>query len=160
MLKVGDRIPDETVRQMTSDGPMPVPMKDYCAGRKVVLFALPGAFTPTCSEQHLPGYVRHASAIRAKDVAAIACLSTADFFVMDAWGKSQDVGSSVDMLSDGNHEFTRAAGMTVDLSSLGLGERSLRYAMLIDDGVITHIAIEDSPGEAVASGADAMLAAL
>jgi len=160
MLKQGDRIPDVTVRRMTADGPTEVPMKDYCAGRKVVVFALPGAFTPTCSEQHLPGYVQQGDAIRAKGIEAIACLSTADFFVMDAWGKSLDVGDKVDMLSDGNHEFTRAAGMTLDLSSRGLGERSLRYAMLVDDGVIRHIAIDDNPGEAVASGADAMLEAL
>ena len=160
MLKQGDRVPDVTVRRMTADGPTPVPMKDYCAGRKVVVFALPGAFTPTCSEQHLPGYVQHAEAIKAKGVAAVACLSTADFFVMDAWGKSQDVGDSVDMLSDGNHEFTRAAGMTVDLTGAGLGERSLRYAMIVDDGEITHIAVEDNPGEAEKSSADAILAAL
>jgi len=160
MLKQGDRIPDVTVRRMTADGPTEVPMKDYCAGRKVVVFALPGAFTPTCSEQHLPGYVQQGDAIRAKGIEAIACLSTADFFVMNAWGKSLDVGDKVDMLSDGNHEFTRAAGMTLDLSSRGLGERSLRYAMLVDDGVIRHIAIDDNPGEAVASGADAMLEAL
>jgi len=160
MLKQGDRIPDVTVRQMTADGPTEVPMKDYCAGRKVVIFALPGAFTPTCSEQHLPGYVQHADAIRAKGVAAIACLSTADFFVMDAWGKSQDVGSDIDMLSDGNHEFTGAADMAIDLSSHGLGERSKRYAMLIDDGVVSHVAVDENPSEASASGAEAMLAAL
>lgn len=160
MLKKGDRIPDVTVRQLTADGPSEVPMKDYCAGRKVVIFALPGAFTPTCSEQHLPGFVANAQAIRDKGVAAIACLSTADFFVMDAWGKSRDVGDSVDMLSDGNHEFTRAAGMTIDLSSRGLGERSLRYAMIVDDGVIAHIAVDDNPGEATASSAESTLATL
>ena len=160
MLEQGDRIPDVTVRQMTADGPTPVPMKDYCAGRKVVVFALPGAFTPTCSEQHLPGFVRHADAIKAKGVAAIACLSTADFFVMDAWGKSQGVDDAVDMLSDGNHEFTREAGMAIDLSDHGLGERSLRYAMIVDDGEITHIAVEDDPGEADKSSAESILAAL
>ena len=160
MLEKGDSIPDVIVRQMTADGPTEVPMREYCAGRKVVIFALPGAFTPTCSEQHLPGYVQNAEDIRAKGVEAIACLSTADFFVMDAWGKSQDVGDSLDMLSDGNNEFTRAAGMTIDLSSRGLGERSLRYAMIVEDGTITHIAIEDNPGEASVSGAEAMLAAL
>ena len=160
MLEKGDSIPDVTVRRMTADGPTEVPMKEYCAGRKVVIFALPGAFTPTCSEQHLPGYVQNAEAIRAKGVDAVACLSTADFFVMDAWGKSQDVGDSVHMLSDGNHEFTRAAGMTIDMSSHGLGERSLRYAIVVEDGTITHVAVEDNPGEASASGAEATLAAL
>lgn len=160
MLKQGDRIPDGTLRQLTTDGPKEISVKEYCAGRKVVIFAVPGAFTPICSEQHLPGYVRQADALKAKGVAAIACLSTADLFVMDAWGKSQDVGTSFDMLSDGNHEFTRAAGMTVDLSGLGLGERSLRYGMVIDDGVVTHVAVEENPGQVVVSSADAMLDAL
>ena len=160
MLKQGDTVPDITVRQMTVDGPTEVPVKEYCAGRKVVIFALPGAFTPTCSEQHVPGFVQHAGAIRDKGVAAIACLSTADFFVMDALGKSLEVGDSIDMLSDGNHEFTRAAGMGIDLSSRGLGERSLRYAMIVDDGRIEWIAVDDSPGVAEASTAEAVLAAL
>lgn len=157
MLKQGDRIPDITVMQMAADGPTDVSLTDYCKGRKVVLFAIPGPFTPTCSESHVPGYLEHDAAIRAKGVAAVACLSTTDFFVMDAWGKSLGVGDRIDMLADGNHEFTRAAGMTLDLSAGGLGERSQRYAMVIDDGVVSHIAVESNPSEATSSSAGDIL---
>jgi len=157
MLKQGDALPDVTLKQMTADGPTDVSIKEYTTGRKVVIFALPGAFTPTCSENHLPGYVEHAAALRDKGVAAVACISTADFFVMDAWGKSRDVGTAVDMLSDGNHAFTRGADMAIDLSAHGLGERSNRYAMIVDDGVISWIGVEDNAGEAVASTAEAVL---
>lgn len=160
MIKKGDKLPNITLKQMTADGPTDVSIADYTAGRKVVIFALPGAFTPTCSEHHLPAFVAQAEAIKAKGVAAIACLSTADFFVMDAWGKSQNVGSSVDMLSDGNLEFTQAVDMALDLSGLGLGTRSNRYAMIIDDGVVSWIAVEENAGKAEASTAAAVLAAL
>lgn len=160
MIKQGDKLPNITLKQMTADGPADVSIADYTAGRKVVIFGLPGAFTPTCSEQHLPGYVKNADAIKAKGVAAIACLSSADFFVMDAWGKSQSVGSAVDMLSDGNLEFTTATNMTLDLSGLGLGLRSNRYAMIVDDGTVSWIGIEDNAGQADASSAEAVLAAL
>ncbi|MFK8074956.1 MAG: peroxiredoxin [Granulosicoccus sp.] len=157
MIKEGDTIPDVTLKQMTAAGPTEVALKDYCAGRKVVIFALPGAFTPTCSETHVPSYIDKASALRDKGVAAVACISTADFFVMNAWGKSLGAGDSVDMIADGNHEFTRAAGMTLDLSAHGLGERSQRYVMILDDGVVTHLAMESNPGEATVSAADAVL---
>jgi len=157
MLKEGDKIPAITLKQMTAAGPTDVPLSDYCAGRKVVIFALPGAFTPTCSESHLPSYIEKAQALREKGIAAVACISTADFFVMDAWGKSLGSGDTVDMLADGNHEFTRAAGMTLDLSGLGLGERSQRYAMVLEDGVVTHLAVETDPGSATISAADAVL---
>ena len=148
MLKEGDKIPAISLKQITSEGPTDVPLADYCAGRKVVIFALPGAFTPTCSESHVPSYIENAQALRDKGVDAVACISTADFFVMNAWGKSMGVGATVDMLADGNAEFTRAAGMTLDLSGHGLGERSQRYVMVLDDGVITHLAIETDPGSA------------
>ena len=157
MLKEGDKIPAITLKQMTADGPTDVPLTEYCAGRKVVIFALPGAFTPTCSESHLPTYIDHAQALRDKGVAAVACISTADFFVMSAWGKSLGAGEHVDMLADGNSEYTKAAGMTLDLSGLGLGERSQRYVMIVDDGVIKHLAMESNPGEATVSAADAVL---
>jgi len=157
MLKQGDALPDVTLKQMTADGPADVSIEDYTRGRKVVIFALPGAFTPTCSENHLPGYVERAAALRDKGVAAVACVSTADFFVMEAWGKSRDVGTSVDMLSDGNHTFTRSVDMAIDLSAHGLGERSNRYAMIVDDGVVSWIGVESNPGEAVASTAEAVL---
>lgn len=156
-MKIGDRIPDVSVKQMTANGPTDVNMAEYCAGRKVVIFALPGAFTPTCSESHLPGYVTNADAIKAKGIDAIACLAVSDFFVMDAWGKTQNAADKVDMLADGNGTFTDAVGMSIDLSEFGLGTRSKRYAMLIDDGVVQSLDIEESPGEAVVSGADAML---
>ncbi|MFK7852608.1 MAG: peroxiredoxin [Granulosicoccus sp.] len=157
MLKEGDKIPAITLKQMTPAGPTDVPLADYCAGRKVVIFALPGAFTPTCSESHVPSYIENAQALRDKGVAAVACISTADFFVMSAWGKSLGTGDHVDMLADGNHEFTRAAGMTLDLSGFGLGERSQRYVMVLEDGVITHLAMETDPGSATVSAADALL---
>jgi len=157
MLKEGDKIPAITLKQMTPAGPTDVPLADYCAGRKVVIFALPGAFTPTCSESHVPSYIEKAQALRDKGVAAVACISTADFFVMSAWGKSLGTGDHVDMLADGNHEFTRAAGMTLDLSGFGLGERSQRYVMVLEDGVITHLAVEPDPGSATVSAADALL---
>lgn len=160
MLKTGDRIPEATLMQMTADGPTEVKTTDYCAGRKVVIFAVPGAFTPTCSESHLPGFVSYADELKAKGVDRIACVSTADFFVMDAWGRSRGVGDAVDMLADGNGEFTRAAGMTLDLSSRGLGERSQRYSMLLDDGVITLLHVEENPSQAEKSGAATLLAEL
>lgn len=157
MLKEGDKIPAITLKQMTSAGPTDVPLADYCKGRKVVIFALPGAFTPTCSESHVPSYIDQAQALKDKGVEAVACISTADFFVMNAWGKSMGTGEHVDMLADGNSEFTRAAGMTLDLSAHGLGERSQRYVMVLEDGVITHLAMESDPGAATVSAAEAVL---
>lgn len=157
MLKEGDKIPAITLKQMTSDGPTDVALADYCAGRKVVIFALPGAFTPTCSESHVPSYIDNAKALRDKGIDAVACISTADFFVMNAWGKSLGTGEHVDMLADGNSEFTRTSGMTLDLSGFGLGERSQRYAMVLDDGVIKHIAVETDPGSATVSAAQAVM---
>lgn len=157
MLKEGDKIPAITLKQMTAEGPTDVPLADYCAGRKVVIFALPGAFTPTCSESHLPSYIDQAQALRDKGVEAVACVSTADFFVMNAWGKSLGAGEHVDMLADGNAEFTKAAGMTLDLSAFGLGERSQRYVMVLEDGVIKHLAMETDPSSATVSAADAVL---
>ncbi|MFK8079466.1 MAG: peroxiredoxin [Granulosicoccus sp.] len=157
MLKEGDKIPAITLKQMTPAGPTDVALAEYCAGRKVVIFALPGAFTPTCSESHVPSYIDQAQALRDKGVAAVACVSTADFFVMNAWGKSMGTGEHVDMLADGNAEFTRAAGMTLDLSAHGLGERSQRYVMILDDGVITHLAMESDPTAATVSAAEAVL---
>jgi len=157
MLKEGDRIPAVSLKQMTGAGPTDVALSEYCAGRKVVIFALPGAFTPTCSESHVPSYIDNAKALKDKGVEAVACISTADFFVMSAWGKSMGTGDHVDMLADGNSEFTRAAGMTLDLSALGLGERSQRYVMVLEDGVITHLAMESDPGSATVSAAEAVL---
>jgi len=160
MIKEGDKIPDVSVKQVTAAGPTDVSLRDYCSGRKVVIFALPGAFTPTCSEVHVPSYIDSAQALRDKGVQAVACVSTADFFVMNAWGKSMGTGEDVDMLGDGNHEFTKAAGMSIDMSAMGLGERSKRYVMVLDDGVVTHMAVESNPGDASVSAADAVLKVL
>ena len=160
MLSKGDKIPSINLKQMTATGPADVDSAEYCKGRKVVIFALPGAFTPTCSESHLPGFVNSADEIKAKGVDAIACLSVADFFVMDAWAKSIGVGDKVDMLSDGNGEFIKATGTELDLSAHGLGTRSQRYVMVVNDGVIENIMVESNPGVAEESGADALLAVL
>lgn len=160
MIQTGDRIPAVTLKQMSAAGPVDVPLEEYCAGRKVVLFAVPGAFTPTCSETHVPGFLDQAGALREKGVAAIACVSTGDFFVMNAWGKSLGTGDTVDMLADGNQEFTRNIGMTLDLSAAGLGERSQRYAMVIDDGVVSYLGLESDAREATVSSAEAVLKAL
>jgi len=126
------------------------------AGRKVVLFALPGAFTPTCSRNHLPGYVEHAQGFRDKGVDEIVCLSVNDAWVMSAWGKSLGAEGKVSMVADGNGEFTRAVGLNADMSAAGYGERSVRYAMIVDDGVVTHLNVEE-PREFKISDAGTML---
>ena len=160
MHKVGDSIPSVNLKQMTESGPADVNAAEYCKDRTVVIFALPGAFTPTCSEQHVPGFLSNTDAIKAKGVDAIACLSTADFFVMDAWAKSLGVDGRIDMLSDGNGEFIKATGTELDLSGAGLGTRSMRYAMVVKNGSIEKLLVEENPGKADDSGADALLAAL
>lgn len=160
MLKVGDSLPSIKLKQMTADGPVDVDIAEYSKGRTVVVFALPGAFTPTCSEQHVPGYMDNLDALKAKGVEAVACLSVADFFVAAAWAKSLGVQGHIDMLSDGNSEFISTTGTEVDLSAHGLGTRSLRYAMLVKDGVVEKFLLEDSPGEAKKSSAEAMLEAI
>jgi len=157
MLKQGDKLPDATLRKMGSDGPEEVSVSDYCRGRKVVIFALPGAFTRTCTATHVPSYIESADALKKGGVEAIACVSTSDQFVMDAWGKSLGTGDAVDMLGDGNHEFTRATGMTIDLSIAGLGERSMRYAMVVDDGVVSYLGVDEDARTAEASLAQALL---
>ena len=157
MLEQGDALPDTKLMTMTADGPAPVQLGEYTRGKKVVIFGLPGAFTPTCSEQHLPGFVERAQELRDKGVDAIACLTTADFFVMKAWGEQRGVDGKLDMLSDGNHEFIRSTGMSIDLSDHGLGERSNRYAMIVDDGKVSWIGVEDNAGRAESSTAEAVL---
>ena len=145
-IAVGDRVPDVKVMMPTPDGPKPVQTGEVLCHGKVVLFAVPGAFTPTCSDHHLPGFVARADELRAKGVATVACLAVNDVFVMGAWGQARDVGDSVLMLADGSAEFTRALGLELDLSGGGLGVRSQRYAAIIDDGVVTDLAIEDGLG--------------
>ena len=159
-IQVGDRLPAVSLRQLTPDGIKNVPITDLTKGKKVVLFAVPGAFTPTCSEKHLPGFVEQADAIKAKGVDAILCVAVNDPFVVGAWEKARNVGGKVSMLSDGNAEFTRALGLDFDGSGVGLGTRSKRYAMIVDDGVVKALMVEDAPAQAEKSSASAVLAAL
>jgi peroxiredoxin len=158
-ISVGDRIPDVTLRTMTNDGPAAIGSEEALGKGKVVLFAVPGAFTPTCSDHHLPGFVLRADDILAKGVDSIACISVNDPFVMGAWGQVQGTEGKVIMLSDGNGEFTAAIGLELDGSGFGLGTRSQRYAAIIDDGVITELMVESAPGLDVSS-ADSVLSKL
>ena len=158
-LRVGDRIPDIDLMQPTEDGPAPVSRAELFGGKKVVLFAVPGAFTPTCSAQHMPSFLNNAEAIRSKGVDTIACISVNDVFVMNAWGKAQNVGDQIVMLADGSAAWSKAAGLDWDLGGLGLGVRSQRYAMIIDDGTVSHIAVEQGGAFDVSSG-ESILAAL
>ncbi len=155
-ISVGDRIPDVTLRTMTSEGPAAVQSNDALGTGKVVLFAVPGAFTPTCSDHHLPGFVLRADDLAAKGVDTIACLSVNDAFVMGAWGQAQGTDGKVLMLADGNGEFTAEAGLEMDGSGFGLGTRSQRYAAIIEDGVVTELMVETAPGLDVSS-ADSVL---
>ena len=158
-VAIGDRIPDVELRKMVGKTPEPVRSVDALGKGKVVLFAVPGAFTPTCSDFHLPGFVLRADDLHAKHVDTIACISVNDPFVMGAWGRDQNVGDTVVMLADGNGEFTRAMGLEADLSGGGLGTRSQRYAAVIEDGIVTALFVEPERGLNVSS-AEAVLAAL
>jgi len=158
-IQVGDRIPEATLYHMTPDGPQAITTEEIFGGKKVVLFALPGAFTPTCSAKHLPGFVAGADEIKAKGVDTIACLSVNDAFVMGAWGKDQSVGGKVLMLSDGSAELTQKMGLELDLTGRGFGVRSDRYAMIVDDGVVKMLNRE-APGAFEVSSAEKVLAAL
>jgi len=158
-IKVGDKIPAVTLNTKTADGIQKLTTDQLFKGKTVVLFGLPGAFTPTCSAKHLPGFVQNAKAIKGKGVDTIACLSVNDAFVMDAWGKDQKVGDSVLMLADGNGEFTRAIGLELDASGFGMGKRSQRYGMVVKDGKVEQLAVEPGPGLNVCS-AESMLSKL
>ncbi len=153
-IKVGDRLPEATFTTMTADGPKPLTSAEVFAGKKVVLFSVPGAFTPTCSKQHLPGYVKQADDLKAKGVAAIACLAVNDVFVMDAWAKSQGADGKVLMLADGNAAFTKQIGLELDASKHGMGTRSQRFSMIVDDGVVSTLNIE-APGKFEVSSCEA-----
>ena len=158
-IQVGDRIPEGTLAHMTGDGPAPISTADIFKGKTVVLFALPGAFTPTCSAKHLPGFVEKAGEIKAKGVDTIACLSVNDPFVMGAWGQDQNVGDKVLMLADGSAAFTKAVGLELDLENEGFGLRSQRYVMIVDDGVVSAVNVEQG-GAFEVSSAEAILEAL
>jgi peroxiredoxin len=142
-ISVGDRLPDAELRTMTSDGPAVVKSAEVLGTGKVVLFAVPGAFTPGCSNVHLPGFVERAAELKAKGVTTIACVAVNDPFVMDAWGKAHGVGDDILLLADGNGEFTAGMGLELDGSGFGLGQRSKRYAAIVEDGVLTSLEVDE-----------------
>ena len=154
-IQVGDRLPDVPLTIAEADGPKPTTSGEYFAGKRVALFAVPGAFTPTCSARHLPSYVEKAGELKGKGVDEIACISVNDPFVMAAWGQ-RDGSEDITMLADGNGQFAQAIGLTMDGSKFGLGERSQRYSMIVDDGVVEQLNVEE-PGEYRASSAETML---
>ena len=157
-IQVGDRIPSSVLSQMSERGPQTVNTEDYFAGRIVVLFSVPGAFTPTCSAYHLPGFVEHATDFFDRGVDAIACMAVNDVFVMHAWGESAKAGK-IDMLADGNGEFSAALGLEKDASAFGMGMRSQRFALVADNGVVTQLMVETT-GEFRVSSAESVLAVL
>ena len=158
-IQVGERLPQATFRVMTPEGPAPKTTDDIFTGRKVVLVAVPGAFTPTCHRNHLPGYVQKAQEFKTKGVDAIAVTSVNDVFVLDAWAKASGA-EGIEFLADGNGDFAKGVGLTHDGTGSGLGIRSKRYAMLVEDGVVRALNVEDAPSKAELSGADTLLRAL
>lgn len=155
-IKVGDKLPTTNLVKATENGPEAISSDEYFKGRTVALFAVPGAFTPTCSARHLPGFVEKADAFKAKGVDEIACVSVNDAFVMGAWKQQAGSGDAVTMLADGNGDFAEATGLTMDGSKFGMGKRSQRYAMLVEDGVVKQLDVE-APGEFKVSSAEHML---
>ena len=161
MIKVGDRLPNTTFIVMTADGPRPATTDEVFKGKKVVLFAVPGAFTPTCHKNHLPGFMKNADAIKAKGVHTIAVTAVNDVFVMDAWKKDTGAEGKIDyFLADGNADFAKAIGLDVDNFAAGRGIRSSRYSMILEDGIVKSLNIEEAPGKADISGADNLLGQL
>ncbi len=158
-IAVGDKIPSAKLKTMTAEGPKDISTDDIFNGKKVVLFAVPGAFTPTCSAKHLPGFVEKAAQIKGKGIDTIACLAVNDAFVMGAWGKAQNTDGKVLMLADGAAAFTKQLGLDLDLTGPGMGVRSKRYAMVVDNGVVKALNVE-APGAFEVSSADAILRAL
>ncbi len=158
-ISPGDRLPDATLIRATPDGPDKTTAAEFFAGKTVVLFAVPGAFTPTCSVSHLPGFVENADAMKAKGVDEVACVAVNDAFVLDAWAKQGSAHGKVTMLSDGNGEFTRALGLESDNSAFGMGQRSKRYAMVVEDGTVKSIDVEQ-PGEFKVSSAEHVMGQL
>jgi peroxiredoxin len=158
-IKVGDKIPSMKLMKATAEGPKETSTDDIFGGKKVVLFAVPGAFTPTCSAKHLPGFVQHAAEFKAKGVDTVACIAVNDAFVMGAWGKEQGTEGKVEMLADGAAAFAKAIGLELDLNGRGMGWRSQRYALVAQDGVVTHLGVE-APGGFDVSKAEAILEAV
>jgi peroxiredoxin len=158
-IKAGERMPAGTLKVMTKDGPQDLTTEQLFKGKKVVLFSVPGAFTPTCDAKHLPGFVEHAAAIKAKGVDTIACIAVNDVFVMNAWGKSANVADKVTMLADGNGDYAKALGLEMDARGFGMGLRGQRFAVIVNDGVATHVNVE-APREFRVSAADYVLGQL
>ena len=150
-VQAGDKVPATNFKQMTADGPADLSSEDLFSGKTVAFFCVPGAFTPTCSQQHLPGFIENAAALNEKGVDAIACTAVNDVFVMNAWGKDQNAGDAVMMLADGDGEFARAMGLELDLTGRGLGKRAQRYSMIVRDGVIEQLNVEEAGGFEVSS---------
>jgi peroxiredoxin len=155
-IKVGDKVPDASFTKATADGPQPVSSEEFFKGRRVALFSVPGAFTPTCSARHLPGYVDKAEDLRAKGIDEVACTAVNDAFVMGAWGKSSGSENKVTMLADGNGAFVEALGLTMDGSKYGMGRRGQRFSMVVNDGIVEQLNVE-APGDFKVSAADYML---
>lgn len=155
-IQVGEQIPNVTIK---TSGMQDISTGDLCAGKKVVLFSVPGAFTPTCSEQHFPGFIQHAADIKSKGVDVIACMSVNDSFVMDAWAKDRGAGDEITLLADGNAEFAKALGLEMDGTGIGFGTRAQRFALIIEDGVVSHVAVEE-PMQFDVSSAEKILEAL
>ena len=155
-IKAGEKMPSGTLTQMTKDGPQKLSTDDLFKGKTVVLFSVPGAFTPTCDAKHLPGFVEQAGKIKAKGVDTIACMAVNDVFVMNAWGKHGNVGDKVLMLADGNGDYAKALGLSLDASAWGMGTRGQRFAIIVKDGVAKNVNIE-GPGEFKVSAADYVL---
>ena len=145
-INVGDKMPSGALTTMTAEGPGPITTDELFAGKRVVLFSVPGAFTPTCSQKHLPGYVQNADELKANGVDTIACMAVNDVFVMDAWGKEQGAGEKVMMLADGNAEYAKALGLELDASGFGMGTRAQRFSLIVNDGVVEELNVE-GPGE-------------
>lgn len=156
-IAIGDTLPLATFKEKTADGPVEITTEQLFKGKKVVLFAVPGAFTPTCTLNHLPGYVENFNALVEKGIDAIAVISVNDWHVMGAWAQASGGFGKIHFLADWDASFTKALGLDMDLSAGGLGVRSKRYAMIVDDGVVKHLAIEENPGQATVSGAPAIL---
>jgi len=158
-IKVGERVPAATLKQMTKDGPANLTTDQLLKGKKVVIFSVPGAFTPTCHAKHLPGFIQHYAELKAKGVDTVACLAVNDVFVMAAWAKASNAPDSILMLADGNGDFTKALGLELDASGFGMGIRGKRFAMVVNDGVVTHLNVE-AAGEFRVSTAEYVLGQL
>lgn len=156
-IAVGDRLPSATFKVMTPDGPSEVTTEELTGGRRVVLFGVPGAFTPTCDRNHLPGFLNNIDAIKGRGVDEVAVVAVNDMFVMDAWAKSSGGAGKITFLADGSADFTRAVGLDLDASGFGMGVRSKRYSMLVEDGTVKILNVEEAPGQAQVSGAEALM---